>query len=688
MNTVIVRNDQMYPYNTLRPIPKGQVQFSKVKFLFSEEWANREKIAQFKQGEALINMPLEDNECFVPSELDLGYVTLYVKGYDGSGSSIATANGVIFELVQGSVEGGEPPVPPTPDLYQKLIEKFAEFSSKPPIIGENGNWFLWDGYQYVDSGYTAQPETDETLTIPGAPADAAVVGGKLSRRAQGMISEVTILSPGWKRVAILTRGSSGFAAISCGVNGPFGRTSQQLMIGYSGYVSLPGFDEEPKNRVCDPSGHPRLWQMVSHVRGENENTTEPERIFRVDKIRLCYPKNRSEVDPESVTEQEWNEYYTPVHIYLDVHVTCDPSFDWSTIKPPPWGQLVLATSITGLVNSDYIHPINEEMTVEDENPTGFDGVVCKTYELELENDTQLNIPGYSKMEELTVDKLYCAQKLQYTLNSGDIIPGRRGSVKLLGLDVSWKNMPFYVQPVCENMLVDYTPEDKKTTYKMSATRYANGIYEAHCGAADGLTEKATYITIFDQFPCTKDKAPIVLKAGQRYVVCDARVQLISYSEYEEIREGENKTPANNKMESYHGTADGRYDRALTVIEAADHDRVVVRASLHFSAKGSYDGRCYYPQLCREGVEVITPALTSDNPLSLVTRPVPYTPKPTRMLNHNDKQYSRIRGMAYANELRVFSLDYPDITGGALLETSVDFVEAIMEAIPDGNGVRY
>lgn len=144
MNTIIVRHDQMYPYSTLRPVPKGQVQFSKVGFLFSEEWANRDKIAQFLQGDTAYNVPLEDNECFIPYELDIGYATLYVKGYDNSGASIATANGVILEIVQGFMEDGEPPVPPTPDLYQRLLESIGEANEHPPIPGENGFWLIWD----------------------------------------------------------------------------------------------------------------------------------------------------------------------------------------------------------------------------------------------------------------------------------------------------------------------------------------------------------------------------------------------------------------------------------------------------------------------------------------------------------------------------------------------------------------
>lgn len=65
----------------------------------------------------------------------------------------------------------------------------AEVSVHPPIIGDNGNWWLWDATSnaYVDSGKPSQGagggssdvEIDTTLSVPGAAADAAVVGGKI-----------------------------------------------------------------------------------------------------------------------------------------------------------------------------------------------------------------------------------------------------------------------------------------------------------------------------------------------------------------------------------------------------------------------------------------------------------------------------------------------------------------------------
>lgn len=122
MNTIKVTADSMYPYDKLNPIPKGQVEFSKIHFLFSDGWEGKTKIAQFEQGDKLLNQPIEDGVCTVPAELDLGPCMLYVRGYNTDGTAqIATANGLVLLLVQGAKNGGFPAVPPSPDLYAKLI---------------------------------------------------------------------------------------------------------------------------------------------------------------------------------------------------------------------------------------------------------------------------------------------------------------------------------------------------------------------------------------------------------------------------------------------------------------------------------------------------------------------------------------------------------------------------------------
>lgn len=576
------------------------------------------------------------------------------------------------------------------ELERRVNEKAEQvegYSTHPPVIGENGNWYLWDGAQYVDSGYVAEPETDGTLSITGRPADAAAVGYDLKYHAQGMAGSFDIHSSGWKRVAILSRSNSGFAEICLRINNSeVGKTMQNVLIGYSGFISHPIFDVSNGVYSCDSYGHPRLWQMVSHTPGENVYTTEPDHVFRIDKVRLCYPKNRADVDLDSTTEEQETEYKNPLNIYLDVHVVCnDPDFDWTAIKPPPWGQLVLRTHVTAHAKSvDGVAALVEETTVEDENPTGLYGVVCEAYELELENDTQMKVPGYSKMEELAVNGLYQVNRVQYELNSGELIRGRKGSTRLVGLEVSKQGVPFYVRAICDNMVPLNTNESIASS-GMRLTKHPNGIYVAS-GPASGPSSP-TYVPLYQQFPNSGTKPPVVLKAGVRYVINDCWLHLISYEEYEAIRDGTDKMPYNSAMESYHGTASDRYNHGPTIIEAVDYDRVVAMVSVYFKGKTDYNGRCYYPQLCREDVGVINPALTSDDPVSLVTRRVAYSPKVTLMADHNDKSFYRIVGVDYANELRVFADGHPDLHGTAVLEIAVNADDRIIQLENDMGNIQ-
>lgn len=176
MNVLRVVSDKMYPYSNIEPIPKGQIEFSKIRFILSDDWDDRSIIVQFVQGETPLNRGLENGSCFVPSELQIGEVTVYLKGYSISGESLATVNGVTIPIVQGGVDGGEPSVPPGPDLYQLLLKELNEseanakdYSNKaveaagkaetaairqPYPNEETGTWWVWDAETgaYTDTG--------------------------------------------------------------------------------------------------------------------------------------------------------------------------------------------------------------------------------------------------------------------------------------------------------------------------------------------------------------------------------------------------------------------------------------------------------------------------------------------------------------------------------------------------------
>lgn len=130
MNKIIVENDTMRFYSTPVPIPVGGSQWSKIFFMFSDEWEDLRKIAQFRQGELKINVDIDSNNfCYVPNEMlpDMcGELSIVGYPQDAASAVIATANGLMLNFVQGFESGGEPAVPPTPDLYQKLIKEFVE----------------------------------------------------------------------------------------------------------------------------------------------------------------------------------------------------------------------------------------------------------------------------------------------------------------------------------------------------------------------------------------------------------------------------------------------------------------------------------------------------------------------------------------------------------------------------------
>lgn len=128
MNLIVVDGDQARLYGTPKTIPQGQSQFSQVQFSFSEEWTNLRKVAQFEQKGNIYNVEVSDDRCFCPSELVKGVVNVRVKGYpmDTTSAVIATANEVVLPVSAGFQSGGIPSVPPTPDLYQKLIGEFSD----------------------------------------------------------------------------------------------------------------------------------------------------------------------------------------------------------------------------------------------------------------------------------------------------------------------------------------------------------------------------------------------------------------------------------------------------------------------------------------------------------------------------------------------------------------------------------
>lgn len=118
----------------------------------------------------------------------------------------ASARFVVREIMEGTA-GETPPDPARPwvDEVVRAAQKVEDATVHPPIIGENGNWWLWDfdAAAYVDSGKPSQgsgsggggisQETDPTVPAwakqPKKPTYTAEEVGAASKESVDRLNE-------------------------------------------------------------------------------------------------------------------------------------------------------------------------------------------------------------------------------------------------------------------------------------------------------------------------------------------------------------------------------------------------------------------------------------------------------------------------------------------------------------------
>lgn len=112
-------------------IAADQIAFVKIHFVFDNSWKPLHKVVQFSQDEFTYNRVLgtDGTSCLLPAELTPGAVKMSLFGYDASASETVRATTVVKTLnirPSGFDGESESPIPPTPDLYQQLLQKISE----------------------------------------------------------------------------------------------------------------------------------------------------------------------------------------------------------------------------------------------------------------------------------------------------------------------------------------------------------------------------------------------------------------------------------------------------------------------------------------------------------------------------------------------------------------------------------
>lgn len=112
-------------------IASDQISFVKIHFAFDNNWKALHKVVQFSQEENTYSRVLgvDKTSCFLPSELEVGAVKMSLFGYDANSAETVRATTIIkmLNIKQSSFDcGNGSPIPPTPDLYQQLLQKISE----------------------------------------------------------------------------------------------------------------------------------------------------------------------------------------------------------------------------------------------------------------------------------------------------------------------------------------------------------------------------------------------------------------------------------------------------------------------------------------------------------------------------------------------------------------------------------
>ena len=148
-------------------IPSDSINSVVIEFEFAEDWKNLLCVAQFTQGEKTYNVVIENNRCVLPTELKIGNVMLSVFGTKTDGTPFReTSIPFCFEIYDaGFSSTSETPIPPTPDLYEQLIDKF----SKEVVNSLNGKTgkvdIVADEGISVDDTETGKIKIKNTATI-------------------------------------------------------------------------------------------------------------------------------------------------------------------------------------------------------------------------------------------------------------------------------------------------------------------------------------------------------------------------------------------------------------------------------------------------------------------------------------------------------------------------------------------
>lgn len=131
----LITNDQKLTISGRPVIASGDKNTVQIKVCFDPAWEGFAKSATFfteADRDTKYEIVLNDNMCVVPHEVlaDPGIIHIGVRGIKADTDATKTSDLVSYRIKQGASEGTNIGTPPTPSMYQQLLDKVAKLDDE------------------------------------------------------------------------------------------------------------------------------------------------------------------------------------------------------------------------------------------------------------------------------------------------------------------------------------------------------------------------------------------------------------------------------------------------------------------------------------------------------------------------------------------------------------------------------
>lgn len=167
------------------PVTSGSINAYKAKFEFSDDWTGLTRKAVFIGSGNTIQVLLDESgECFIPWEvLTTPGWTLYAGVYGSAEeTALPTIKASLGQILEGVKDAGETPEPPTPDIWEQLIQQSQEAVETVRELRKEADEGAFDGPpgpqgNQGEDGFSPIVETKRTPDDDGVTITITDAGG-------------------------------------------------------------------------------------------------------------------------------------------------------------------------------------------------------------------------------------------------------------------------------------------------------------------------------------------------------------------------------------------------------------------------------------------------------------------------------------------------------------------------------